>query len=72
MTRQPENIKPVKTPEQWLEAAAPEKTAGILKVFLATRPALAKHSACSAKPFGAAIEAKMWSLDLSKPISAPA
>jgi two-component system, OmpR family, sensor histidine kinase KdpD len=42
MTPQSGNVKPVKTPEQWLEAAAPEKTAGIFKVFLGYAPGVGK------------------------------
>ena len=37
-----ENNNPVKTPEQWLETAAPEKTAGILKIFLGYAPGVGK------------------------------
>jgi two-component system sensor histidine kinase KdpD len=42
MTPQAGNLNPVKTPEQWLEAAAPEKTAGIFKVFLGYAPGVGK------------------------------
>src|SRR5487761_1382745 len=42
MTPQPANEKFVKTPEQWLETAAPEKTAGIFKVFLGYAPGVGK------------------------------
>lgn len=36
------NDNPLKTPEQWLETTAPEKTAGILKVFLGYAPGVGK------------------------------
>ncbi len=42
MSPQTGNPKPVKTPEQWLETAAPEKTAGIFKVFLGYAPGVGK------------------------------
>jgi two-component system sensor histidine kinase KdpD len=42
MSPQAGNVKPIKTPEQWLEAAAPEKTAGIFKVFLGYAPGVGK------------------------------
>ncbi|MHB1857348.1 MAG: histidine kinase [Acidobacteriaceae bacterium] len=42
MSPQIGNIKPIKTPEQWLETAAPEKTAGIFKVFLGYAPGVGK------------------------------
>lgn len=43
MTPQPAtNAAPAKTPEEWLEAAAPEKTAGILKIFLGYAPGVGK------------------------------
>jgi two-component system sensor histidine kinase KdpD len=43
MTPQPvTNGAPAKTPEEWLEAAAPEKTAGILKIFLGYAPGVGK------------------------------
>jgi two-component system sensor histidine kinase KdpD len=42
MSPQTGNIKPIKTPEQWLETAAPEKTAGIFKVFLGYAPGVGK------------------------------
>ena len=42
MSPQSENENPKKTPEQWLEKAAPEKTAGILKVFLGYAPGVGK------------------------------
>ncbi len=42
MSSQTGNGSPAKTPEQWLEAAAPEKTAGILKVFLGYAPGVGK------------------------------
>ncbi len=36
------NNTPPKTPEQWLETTAPEKTAGILKLFLGYAPGVGK------------------------------
>ena len=42
MNPQSGNVKPTKTPEQWLEAAAPEKTEGIFKVFLGYAPGVGK------------------------------
>lgn len=42
MSPQTGNESPAKTPEQWLEKAAPEKTAGILKVFLGYAPGVGK------------------------------
>jgi len=42
MSSEAGNPKPVKTPEQWLEAAAPEKTAGIFKIFLGYAPGVGK------------------------------
>jgi two-component system sensor histidine kinase KdpD len=42
MTPQAGKESPAKTPEQWLEAAAPEKTAGILKIFLGYAPGVGK------------------------------
>ncbi len=41
MTPQTFKDNPAKTPEQWLEAA-PEKTAGILKIFLGYAPGVGK------------------------------
>lgn len=42
MGPQPVRDNPVKTPEQWLEKAAPEKTVGILKLFLGYAPGVGK------------------------------
>jgi two-component system sensor histidine kinase KdpD len=42
MSSQSKNETPVKTPEQWLEKAEPEKKAGILKVFLGYAPGVGK------------------------------
>jgi two-component system sensor histidine kinase KdpD len=42
MTAQGGKESPAKTPEQWLEAADPEKTAGILKIFLGYAPGVGK------------------------------
>lgn len=42
MSPQTGNENPAKTPEQWLEKAAPEKTTGILKVFLGYAPGVGK------------------------------
>lgn len=42
MRPQSGNYSPLKTPEQWLETAAPEKTAGILKIFLGYAPGVGK------------------------------
>ena len=42
MSPQAGNYNPAKTPEQWLETAAPEKTAGILKIFLGYAPGVGK------------------------------
>jgi two-component system sensor histidine kinase KdpD len=36
------NDNPPKTPEQWLETTAPEKTTGILKIFLGYAPGVGK------------------------------
>lgn len=42
MSSQTGRDNPVKTPEQWLEKAAPEKTTGILKLFLGYAPGVGK------------------------------
>lgn len=42
MSPQAGNNNPAKTPEQWLETAAPEKTTGILKIFLGYAPGVGK------------------------------
>jgi two-component system sensor histidine kinase KdpD len=42
MSTQPARGNPVKTPEQWLEKAAPEKHVGILKLFLGYAPGVGK------------------------------
>lgn len=42
MSPQTGRDNPVKTPEQWLEKAAPEKTTGILKLFLGYAPGVGK------------------------------
>ncbi|HET9087884.1 MAG TPA: histidine kinase [Acidobacteriaceae bacterium] len=42
MSAQPARDNPAKTPEQWLEKAAPEKTTGILKLFLGYAPGVGK------------------------------
>lgn len=42
MSAQTSRENPAKTPEEWLESAAEEKTAGILKIFLGYAPGVGK------------------------------
>ena len=42
MSPQNGNPNPAKTPKQWLETAAPEKSVGILKIFLGYAPGVGK------------------------------